>query len=219
MNPNIYEQIHVTEIYDQIASQFDHTRHHTWPSVKHFIDMIPKSETIKIADIGCGNGRNMLLRPDNFIGLDNSQHFINLCHQKNLNAYWGSALDIPFESDTFDYTICIAVIHHLSTPQRRQQVVKELLRITKPQGYILMTVWSSEDQFKTPSLMNSQIIADDRQERLVRWVGNSTETKWRYYHLFIKDELDQLCHTTDPNVEIIKSFEEHGNYGVICQKK
>jgi len=209
MNPSAYEQVYVTDIYDQIATHFDHTRHHSWPSVRSFINTIPEGDTIQIADIGCGNGRNMLLRPHNFIGVDLSQTFVDLCQRKGLKTQWGSILDLPFKNEIFDYVICVAVIHHLSTPERRQRAVMELLRIMKPRGQILITVWGQE---------STQIIHDDQQDRLVRWMSNSGEAKWRYYHFFIANELDQLCRAVDPHVNIITSYEEHGNYGVILQK-
>lgn len=41
------------------------------------------------------------------------------------------ALALPFRSGIFDATLCIAVLHHISSVERRLQVISELLRITK----------------------------------------------------------------------------------------
>lgn len=222
MDPKLYEQQHVTEIYDQIAVQFDHTRHHSWPSVRHFIENILIADNIKIGDIGCGNGRIMLQRPRNFTGLDNCQSFVDICRQKGLDTHLGSILEIPFKNEVFDYTLCIAVIHHLSTVERRRQAIRELFRITKPHGQILVTVWASEaqlsNQYDAGNLNQSQMVADNQQDRLVHWKGNSSDIKWRYYHFFIRGELEELCRTIDPTILIVSSYEEHGNYGVICEK-
>ena len=49
-----------------------------------------------------------------------------------------------FRSNAFDVTICIAVIHHLSTDERRLHALKELVRITKISGLILTYVWALE---------------------------------------------------------------------------
>jgi len=221
MNPEIYEQVYVTSVYDQIAQEFDQTRHHLWPAVRNFISKIPHEPVIKIADIGCGNGRNMLLYPDNFIGLDISQTFVKICRQKGLNAHQGSILDIPFESNTFDYTICIAVIHHLSTSDRRLQAIRELVRITKPHGQILITVWSSKsqnnDQYHHKRLSESQPINNTTCDRLVDWIGHSGHSGQRYYHFFIQGELDELCHSI-MGISLLTSYEEHVNYGIILQK-
>jgi SAM-dependent methyltransferase len=221
MNPSIYEQLYVTNVYDTIAREFSHTRHSIWHSVRDFIDSIPNVPSIKIADIGCGNGKNMSRRPKNFVGLDNSQIFVDVCRQKNLNAQLGSILDIPFDMNTFDYTLCIAVIHHLSTMERRSQAVKELIRITKPHGYILITVWSYEsqasDQYHSKRLSESLSVNDSQQDRLVEWVGQTGNVCQRYYHFFAKNELVDLCQSM-PEIEVIKSYEEHGNYCVILKK-
>lgn len=44
--------------------------------------------------------------------------------------------------------ICIAVIHHLSTPARRLAALKELTRIVRPHGRILISVWALEQNLK-----------------------------------------------------------------------
>ncbi|VDQ09555.1 unnamed protein product [Trichobilharzia regenti] len=46
----------------------------------------------------------------------------------------GDILQIPYCSNRFDFFICIAVIHHLSTLARRIEAVKELARILRVGG-------------------------------------------------------------------------------------
>lgn len=53
-----------------------------------------------------------------------------------------------FRSNSFDVCICIAVIHHLSTATRRLAAIKELARIIRPGGRILISVWALEQNFK-----------------------------------------------------------------------
>ena len=99
------------------------------------------------ADIGCGNGKNMLYRKDcTNIGCDFSENLVKICLEKNLNVISGDILNIPFKDNTFDYTICIAVIHHLSTNEKRKKAISELLRVTKPNGKILILVWALEQE-------------------------------------------------------------------------
>ena len=57
-------------------------------------------------------------------GCDFSQGSVDICKSKGLNTIYGDVLDIPYEDETFDYTICIAVIHHLSTEEKRQKAIK-----------------------------------------------------------------------------------------------
>jgi SAM-dependent methyltransferase len=43
-----------------------------------------------------------------------------------------------------DACISIAVLHHISTLTRRRQAVRELIRIVRPGGKILICVWAYE---------------------------------------------------------------------------
>ena len=52
------------------------------------------------------------------------------------------------ENILYDYVMCIAVIHHLSNKERRKQAIKELLRITKKDGKILIYVWAKRKIYK-----------------------------------------------------------------------
>ncbi|CDI76296.1 hypothetical protein, conserved [Eimeria acervulina] len=49
-------------------------------------------------------------------------------------------------SEVADGVICIAVLHHLTTEARRQQALRELARITRPGGRILIYVWAQEHE-------------------------------------------------------------------------
>ena len=54
------EELHVKNVYDQIANEFSHTRYRPWSCVEKFMDDIPSNSII--GDIGCGNGKNMVYR-------------------------------------------------------------------------------------------------------------------------------------------------------------
>ena len=95
---NELERSNVLDVYNTIASEFDKTRHSIWNSVNDFVnDLQPKST---IADIGCGNGKNMLIRKDcDFVGCDLSTEMVNICQNKGLNVIEGNLLNIPFEDN------------------------------------------------------------------------------------------------------------------------
>lgn len=57
-------------------------------------------------------------------------------------------LNLPFRTNSFDAVISIAVIHHLSSQPRRQQAVRELLRVVREGGKILVYVWAMEQERK-----------------------------------------------------------------------
>ena len=57
-------------------------------------------------------------------------------------------LRLPYRADLFDAVICIAVIHHLSTEERRIAALRELTRILRPGGRLLVYVWAMEQDGK-----------------------------------------------------------------------
>jgi SAM-dependent methyltransferase len=67
------------------------------------------------------------------------------------------AVQVPMRTDAFDATLCIAVLHHLGTVDRRISVIRELVRITRPGGCVLIQAWAYEQeansrhQFKPPT--------------------------------------------------------------------
>ena len=204
------EEIYVKDIYNSIAKEFSDTRYRPWTCVEEFLGKVPQKSYI--ADIGCGNGKNMKFRPDchNF-GCDFSKELVKICNNEDLNVVEGDILNIPYNYNNFDYTICIAVIHHLSTESKRKLAINELIRITKPGGKILILVWALEQESDSRRKFVEQENFVDWRDKSKRLLGK------RYYYVFRKDELEGLI-MNNPRVKIIKSFYERGNHGVILEK-
>lgn len=67
----------------------------------------------------------------------------------------------------FDYAISIAVLHHLSTQERRTKALLEIKRCLKPGGRALVTVWAKEQKYKNKSsfyIKKSSNSSNDKQE-------------------------------------------------------
>lgn len=207
---SLYEQEYVNGVYDKIAEHFSKTRSgKTWGKITEFINSLDKNSLV--ADIGCGNGKNMMIRNDCcFIGCDKTTAFVNICKKKNLNVILGDNLLLPFRDNMFDAVISVAVIHHFSTHERREQAVKELYRILKPNGKLYIQVWSN--------IQNG--VMYDVQDTIIPWKlreGNREEIYNRYYHLFIKGELEELVKKYC-ELEIEESGEEYCNWYIIGRK-
>lgn len=202
------EEIYVKNIYDKIAHLFDKTRYRPWSCVEDFLNKVPVNS--RISDIGCGNGKNMLYNKNfEWYGCDMSKNMVNLCRQKYLNVQHGNILAIPFQDNYFDYSICIAVLHHLSSIEKRKKGILELIRITKPGGQIFILVWALEQEKDSKRKFQ-------KQNNLIPWkdkYGNIIGL--RYYHVFKKKELQSLL---PENIKIVKDFYEKGNWGIIIQK-
>jgi SAM-dependent methyltransferase len=203
------EDIYVKDVYNSIANEFSDTRYRPWTCVESFLDNLEKDEII--GDIGCGNGKNMLYRKDliNY-GCDFSKELVKICLKQNLNVIEGDILNIPYKDNSFDYTLCIAVIHHLSTIDKRIKSINELIRVTKPGGKILILVWALEQESNSKRKFT-------KQENYVDWKNKSKQLLGkRYYYVFKKNELENLVSSI--NIKIVESFYEKGNHGVILEK-
>lgn len=77
------EDAYVRKIYNKIGEHFDATRAYTWKWIEDFTYQYSDSHTIY--DIGCGSGRNLRDSPT-WIGVDNSETFINICKEKGFNV-------------------------------------------------------------------------------------------------------------------------------------
>ena len=199
----------IKTVYNNISKEFSRTRYKVWPQVGEFIDSFDINSFN--GDIGSGNGKNMLHRKNvKFIGLDNSIEFIKICQEKNLEVVEGSILNIPFKNNFLDNTICIAVIHHFKERTDRIQAIKELIRITKPTGKILIYVWAFEQPVGT-------IRKFTEQDTLVPFNSRNSGIYYRFYHVYKESELEREI--LEANGHIIKSYYDNGNWCCIIQKK
>ncbi len=203
----------VLNSYSQIAKEFDHTRHTPWPSVKKFIVSLPESSSI--LDAGCGNGKNMLIRKDlKWTGCDFCPEFLDICRSKELSVIEADVRKLPFPDDHFDNTICIAVIHHLSSFDDRVKACQELIRVTKQNGEVLIQVWQNQgittDKFQ-------KMENGDEGDHLISWTLDDKSTIRRFYHLFHEKEINELLSKLS-GVNVLEKYIEAGNWIILLEK-
>ena len=212
---NNFENENVHIIYNKIAKHFDTTRIIIWPKVQEFINNFKKNSII--LDIGCGNGKNMGHRKDcKYIGIDICENLLKQTKkQDNCEYILSNCLDIPISDNSIDYIMSIAVIHHLSTTNRRTASINEIYRLLKIGGTALIYVWAKEQ----PKFKN-----EEKQDVLVKWDLqkkysdlNKDETLYRYYHLFTKNELETLIYNND-GIKIIENGFQSNNWYCIIEK-
>ena len=120
------EDQYVHSVYEQIAEHFDSTRYNLWKGVIDFLEQVqPRS---KILDVGCGNGKYLSVRRDCEVhACDACPTLVNIAKQKHPHAHISvaNAMSLPYDDIVYDNIICIAVLHHLSTVEKRTTVIKE----------------------------------------------------------------------------------------------
>lgn len=106
----------------------------------------------RILDAGCGSGRNMveLARHGVVTGVELSPTSVGLARGRAVGeVIEGSVMDMPFDDGSFDLSVSLDVIEHLSDDVG---ALAELRRVTAPNGALLVTVpayqwlWSGHDE-------------------------------------------------------------------------
>ena len=219
---DIREAQYIGLVYNSISADFSRTRYKVWPCVSRFLDQIINESTTPsflvgettpsflVGEIGCGNGKNLayLSGTNNrirTIGVDISSELLNICRLQGLEVVLGSILNIPLDAHALDYTLSIAVIHHLCDRADRIRALRELARVTRLGGKCLITVWAkvqNEGDGKRRFATNDE---------MVPFKTKTGETHYRFYHLYDDGELaDDLAHV--PEFRVVNLFIERGNY-------
>ena len=148
------------EHYNIIACHFSEKRKFLWPELKPFLKYVKKGN--RVLDIGCGNGRlygelreyirlqgrsgkqtNSCL---GYLGVDFSQKLLNIARKKYPYAKFRKG-DVTQEKtwqslNNFDVCFCLAVLHHLPTPQLQLKVLKQINQSLKSNGILVLSVWN-----------------------------------------------------------------------------
>lgn len=243
--PTEIEKKYVYDVYNKIAPHFSSTRYKPWPQVAKFLDSLPENSLV--ADVGCGNGKYLKYKEDSnliMVGTDISENLLKICKERDCEVFTSDSLQLPIKSDTFDHVISIAVVHHFSNNLQRKRALKELVRIVKPGGKVLVTVWAFEQNKKFPKqdLFVPWNLQDNfHQKNLEEGVENEDTIEEkppqvdqmvekykddeknavvykRYYHLFVEGELQKLLKDI-PEAEVVDSFYNRDNWCVVLQKK
>lgn len=236
-----YEEQHVHSVYEEIAPHFSSTRYKVcvpptyfqpqtqadtiiqpWPLIDRFLGHLsPGSIGL---DIGCGNGKYLSVNKNVFIvASDRSSNLVQIAsNHKTQSAVVADILDLPHRHDAFDFAISIAVIHHLSTPERRIEAIATILQCLKPLnkdkeqgGKALLYVWALEQ-----SASRRGWDVGHEQDVMVPWVlkqkGRQEQTFQRYYHLYKKAELEE--NVVKAGGVVLESGYEKDNWWCIAGK-
>ncbi|KAL7822616.1 S-adenosyl-L-methionine-dependent methyltransferase [Trichoderma gracile] len=220
-SPEAYEATHVHSVYNAIAPHFSSTRHKPWPFISSFLTSLPPGSVG--LDVGCGNGKYLPVNPQlHILASDRSEALVRLARseQKKLvgpasppQVVVADALSLPYRERSVDFVICVAVIHHLSTRERRQEGIRALLDCVHGGGRVLVYAWALEQGSSRRGWDEGS-----EQDALVPWVmrskGKPEATFQRYYHLYRKGELEEDVEAAGGKV--LESGYEKDNWWVIC---
>jgi len=182
-----------TKFYDDIALDFHKTRRALWPGVVRFLKGLVSGS--RILDVGCGNGKYLSVRAEDceVHGCDSCRELVKIARENHPEAcvVYGDGLEkLPYASESFDAVISIAVVHHLETKDDRRRFVKEMMRVLKPGGKMLISVWAQEARKKSWI----DIGGGD-------FMVPGADKCMRFYHLFSREEALGLIYDGNGVVE------------------
>jgi ubiquinone/menaquinone biosynthesis C-methylase UbiE len=171
----------VEEFLNKASSDFEKLENSKFPK-----------EKIRIIDLGCGSGRNMVKNDKiEYYGVDISSNQLkaaeNTVKEKGINAKFFkiSADKLPkdFKNEMFDYGLFIATLHCIEGEKGRENALKEFYRVLKKGSEGLISVWNSSDErFKDVNYHGDIYMS---------WRKDGKE-HYRYYYLYNEEELINL---------------------------
>ncbi|KAF2905980.1 hypothetical protein ILUMI_00211 [Ignelater luminosus] len=138
------EQAYVHDVYEQFS---ENPRSRPWPRVQQFLEDLEQGSLI--CDVGCGNGKYLNVNTSIFnIGGDKSTRLCEVAREKENEVIVLDNLTLPFRDESLDAVLSIAVVHHLATTERRIRALRELARVLRIGGRIIISVWAMEQSHR-----------------------------------------------------------------------
>ncbi len=180
-------------VYNTIASEFSSTRQYLWNDLKPLVRFLPTEGTL--LDIGCGNGRLYQMVQNSqvkYIGVDQSDKLIDIAKKQFPEGRFivqeMSRMSLP--AKTADIIFSIAAFHHLPSHQLRIQGLKEMKRLLKPGGRVIMLNWNLYSDYARDKGWK----VDEQGGFWVPWKDASGAVVGsRYYHGFLLEELHEVA--------------------------
>ena len=183
----------------------------------HYIDKYLKDGD-RILEVGAGTGAYSLYYADKGFQVDALelvQTNVDVMKSKikdnmNINAIQGNALDLSmYEDNTFDVTLVLGPLYHLFKKDEEEKAIKEAIRVTKPNGKVLIAFILFDLTMLTWGFQGKNIYenyGEDKQVSLDFKPNNSEDLifNMRYFsevkELMNKFDVKKLCYVASDGI-------------------
>jgi len=177
--------------FDRWAKRYDETIRRTYQAddwmyknyeevlnqVVAFAQDILKKSKVTVVDIGIGTGnlaQKFVDKVECLIGVDPSPEMLKIAREKlpEIETKEGSFLELPIADNSADLVISSYALHHL-TEEEKMKALKEMSRVLKSQGKIIIADLMFVDQ-RVEKETKSKLVAEGKS-------GIVTEIEEEYY--------------------------------------
>jgi tRNA (uracil-5-)-methyltransferase TRM9 len=220
------------ETWDAIAESFDTTRRLPWKQCLDYIHTLKNTDIV--ADIGCGNGRHLLPCADHcqyVIGLDISRKLLNIVQKavekkniQNVSLIHADAVTLPLRNESLNAVLFIASLHNIQGKENRRSALREILRVLKPGGTALISVWSrQQDRYRRFFAHQRFFRRQELGDIDIYWRQHNMSIP-RFYHLYGMGEFVQDLRQTGFQIENFQCVKIHSkrfpdNYFAVIRKR
>ncbi len=138
----------------------------------------------RVLDLGCGSGRNFFKFGGELYGVDFSSEMLKYARANadafgiDVKLFKSNFWELDFSEGFFDKVVFVASFHCVEGKEKRIESLKEIYRVLRSGGKLLLTVWNK----------NSDRWKNKPKEKMVSWeVGD--KKVMRYYYLYDYGEL------------------------------
>ena len=204
--------------YNSIADKYSRVREKDWREFDFLFDKY-LSPNDKVLDLGCGNARfyqSFKNRNVDYLGIDVSSKLIEIAKNNHPEGKFEVSSVESILSDSFDKVYSIAVLHHIPSREFRFNFLKEIKRVLKDNGCLVLTVWNLKEKMKKRSFLDWFRL--DKGDIFLPWYGS----KNTYFHCFNLEELIQLVSEAGFDVidkgEILVGERPYSNFYIVGRK-
>ncbi len=204
------------KLYDELATDFSNSRAYPWKGwakVKEYVEESQK-KPFSVLDLGCGNGRfadflkTEKMEFENYLGIDNSKELLQIAeerHSRDKVQFMFGDLEESWENnltDKFDVIVIFGVMHHISTSEKRVELLKKMKSLLDENGVIIVTYW----QFGKYPRFTDKAESLGNNDYLLPFNG---ESKARFCHFVDEQEATEL--EKQAGCEVVTSYYSDGS--------
>lgn len=157
----------IAPIYDQVFNKHI-ADYYLQKRIDFLIKQVPNMEA-SVLDFGCGTGTLAKALKDlglKIAGVDISEEMMKIARSKGLAVSTHNNERLPFEDETYDLVYSVATFHHLVDSKLINKVINELVRVTKPNGKII--IWDHNAYNLYWPILMRRLPQDSGNERIIK---------------------------------------------------